>query len=60
MTEKSKDIYCNISEPLEIMSRLVGWAKANPEAAMLIARGLADAAGKPFVSTGNQFPHNPR
>ena len=56
MTEKPKDIYCNISEPLEILRRLIEWAKANPEAAILISKGLAEAALLASPGTGKQFP----
>ncbi len=54
---KQKDMYVNISEPLEIFRRLVEWAKANPEAAILISKGLAEAVGKspvkPFQNVRN-------
>ena len=56
MTEQ-KDIYVNISEPLEIVRRLVEWAKQSPDAALLISNAIAHAARMGLTTAPEVFPH---
>ncbi len=58
MTEKPKDIYVNLSEPLEIVKRVVEWAKECPDAALLISNAIAQAARMGLTTAPPERPRN--